>query len=500
MLNDFRKLFRQSLIYGLGTLSTKLVGFVLIPLYTHNFPLSQFGVLGLLEVCAQVVISVFGFALYSGFFRWYWDKNAVDKRGSLFFTITVFQVGIAVLTYVSALPFLGVLSEKIIGSPEYGNLLRLMLLSSLFQLVLVMPNTLLRLQEKPWLFTLANTLQFVFSLSVTVYFIVFRKAGIEGVYYGQIAGSLAYTAVLLRFALRNMVAKFELKLLKEIIVFCFPLFLSGMALVILNVTDRFFINHLGQLSDVGLYSYGFKLANTLNVFLVTSVSFAIQPMIYSMMDAPGNKRFYAKLLTYYTFGTLVFGLALMVFGMEIAKIFAKRADYFDAWHIFPFIVFSIVFGMMKDVAVTGMNIAKKTAWIAATVVVTAIINLVFNGLLIPVWGNQGAALSKLLAMMAFFALTLYASQKQYPIPYEMKRISIMLVTAAILYCISLLFNGLHVSLRLGAKTAIILAFPFMLYLLGFYEVDELQIIRNFYKKWRNPVNFKSNIRLLVQKH
>jgi len=500
MIADFRKLFRQSLIYGLGTLSTKLVGFVLIPLYTQNFSIARFGVLGLLEVSAQVVISVFGFALYSGFFRWYWDKNAMDKRGSLFFTITVFQIGIAVFTYISALPFLGVLSKQIIGSAEYSNLVGLMLLSSLFQLILVMPNTLLRLQERPWLFTLANTLQFVFSLSVTVYFIVFRQAGIEGVYYGQITGSLAYTAVLLRYTLRNMVAKFETRMLKEIIVFCFPLFLSGMALVVLNVTDRFFINHLGRLADVGLYSYGFKLANTLNVFLVTSVSFAIQPMIYSMMNAPGNKQFYAKLLTYYTFGTLVFALALMVFGMEITKLFAKRVEYFDAWHIFPFIVFSIVFGMMKDVAVTGMNIAKKTTSIAITVVITAVLNLILNMLLIPVWGNQGAALSKLLAMMVFFILTLYASQKQYPIPYELKRISIMLVTAALLYGVSLFFNNWNVILRLSAKSFLVIAYPFVLYLLGFYEAVELQMIQGFCKKWGSPRNIAANVSQLVKKH
>jgi O-antigen/teichoic acid export membrane protein len=99
MLADFRKLFRQSAIYGLGTLSTKMAGFVLIPLYTKNFSVAQFGVLGLLEVSAAVVLSFFGFALYSGFFRWYWDKSAEGKKESLFFTVTIFQAGIVILTY-----------------------------------------------------------------------------------------------------------------------------------------------------------------------------------------------------------------------------------------------------------------------------------------------------------------------------------------------------------------------------------------------------------------
>jgi len=499
MLADFRKLFRQSAIYGLGTLSTKLAGFVLIPLYTKSFSVAEFGVLGLLEVSAAVVISFFGFSLYSGFFRWYWDKGSDGKKESLFFTVTVFQIGIAIAAYFAALPFLKSLSVLILGSTEYSYLLQMMLISSLLQLILIMPNTLLRLQEKPWLFTLANVVQLVFSLTVTVYFVGFKKAGIEGIYYGQIVGSIAFASVLLRYTFKNMVFRFEAALLREIIVYCLPLFMSGVALVMLNVTDRYSLSILGNMADVGLYSYGFKLANTLNVFLITSVNFAIQPMIYRMMNAPDNKRFYAKLLTYYTFGTMFFALGMMVFGMEITKLFAKRVEYFDAWYIFPFIIYSIVFGMMKDVATTGLSITKKTKVIAFTVIITAALNLLLNAVLIPLMGNLGAALSKLLSMIVFFALTYYYAQKVFTIPYEMKRIVIMLVVAAIMYLVSLLFNSWDLLPRLALKSLLILSFPFVLYFLRFYELVEMVRVKSGWEKWKNPSEFSNNIQRLIKK-
>ncbi len=499
MLADFRKLIRLSAIYGLGTLSTKLAGFVLIPLYTRSFSVTQFGVIGLLEVSAVVVISFFGFSLYSGFFRWYWDKSAEKKKESLFFTVTLFQIVVVILAYFALLPFLKDFSKLILDAPDYAYLLKLMLISSLIQVVLLMPNTLMRLQEKPWLFTLANVLQLVFSLSVTVYFIVYRHAGIEGIYYGQIAGSIAFASVLIRYTIRNMVFKFETELLREILIYCFPLFFSGVALVILNVTDRYSIKVLGNMADVGLYSYGFKLANTLNVFLITSVNFAIQPMIYRMMNDPDNKKFYARLLTYYTFITMIFGLALMIFGMEITKLFAKRVEYFDAWYIFPFIIFSIVFGMMKDVATIGLSISKKTQVIAATVIITAILNLVFNIVFIHLWGNQGAAFSKMLSMLVFFTLTLYYAQKVYPIPYELNRIALMLIIAAGLYGISVFFNQWDIIPRLVAKSILIFSFPFALYLFKFYQPVELIALHSGWNKWRNPAEFQENIRRLIKK-
>ena len=499
MLAELRKLFRQSAIYGLGTLSTKLAGFVLIPLYTKNFSVAEFGVLGLLEVSAAVVMSFFGLSLYSAFFRWYWDKGSEGKKESLFFTVTLFQIGVVIAAYFGSLPFLESVSHLLLNSPDYSNLIRLMLISSLLQLVLVMPNTLLRLQEKPWLFTLANTVQLVFSLTVTVYFVWYRHAGIEGIYYGQIVGSIAFASVLLRFTLKNMVFRFETELLRKMLAYCLPLFMSGVALVMLNVNDRYSLKALGNMADVGLYSYGFKLANTLNVFLITSVNFAIQPMIYRMMNAPDNKRFYAKLLTYYTFGTMIFGLGMMVFGMEITKLFAKRIEYFDAWYIFPFIIYSIDFGMMKDVATTGLSVSKKTKVIAVTVVVTWALNLILNNILIRLIGNQGAALSKMLSMMVFFALTLYFAQKVYPIPYELKRIALLLMVGAFLYGISLLINPLNTIPRLATKSILIVLYPFILHVFNFYEAVELDRIRGGWDKWLNFGELTENMKRLIKK-
>lgn len=253
------------------------------------------------------------------------------------------------------------------------------------------------------------------------------------------------------------------------------------------------------MADVGLYSYGYKLANTLNVFLITSVNFAIQPMIYRMMNDPVNKKFYARLLTYYTYGTMIVALAMMVFGMEITKLFARRVEYFDAWYIFPFIIYSIVFGMMKDVVTTGLSISKKTKVIAFTVIVTAVINLVLNIVLIRLWGNQGAALSKMLSMLVFFTLTLYYAQRNYLIPYEMKRIALMLILAAGLFGISVFFNSWDLIPRLVAKLFVILSYPFILYLFRFYNPVELSVLRSGWAKWHNPGEFKQNVLRLIKK-
>jgi O-antigen/teichoic acid export membrane protein len=204
-------------------------------------------------------------------------------------------------------------------------------------------------------------------------------------------------------------------------------------------------------------------------------------------------------MTYYTYGTMLAGLVMMVFAPEIAKLFAKRVEYFEAWQIFPFIIYAVIFGMLKDLATTGLSITKHTKIIAVTVIISAVVNIVLNYLLIRLMGNHGAALSKLLTMIVFFALTLHYSQKVYPIPYELKRVAILLAIAAIFFFISLLFNGLPVILRLACKSMLVLAYPFVLYFLKFYSSVEITMIRSGWEKWSNLSDFKTNVNRLINK-
>jgi O-antigen/teichoic acid export membrane protein len=280
------------------------------------------------------------------------------------------------------------------------------------------------------------------------------------------------------------------------LVFCYPLILSAISGVIFNVTDRYSLKILGDLQNVGIYSLGFKITNTLNVFVITSVMFAIQPMIYKMMDAPENKRFYSKLLTYLTFGLMFFVLGIMLFGKEIIKLFAQKPDYWDAYQIIPFIAYAILFGMFKDIAVTGLNITKKTKIIAVTVALMAGLNIILNFIFIPFLHNIGAALSKLISQIIFFIIIYRSSQKVYFVPYELGKLMKMLLLGVVLYLLSLFTTDMQLLWRLIIKTGMIVAFPIVLYFMNFYEKIELQTIRQGWHKWHNISKWKENFKNL----
>ena len=123
MLANLKLALKNSIIFSLGPLSAKLAGFILIPLYTSQFNTAEFGVLGLIEVSMQAVISVFSLGLYWAFNRWYWDKEYQDKQKSMFFTILIFLFFTSIFIFLLFKPFSSNVSFFLFESEKYSYLL-----------------------------------------------------------------------------------------------------------------------------------------------------------------------------------------------------------------------------------------------------------------------------------------------------------------------------------------------------------------------------------------
>jgi O-antigen/teichoic acid export membrane protein len=279
-------------------------------------------------------------------------------------------------------------------------------------------------------------------------------------------------------------------------VYGFPLLLANIAAALLNVIDRFSLNSLTLLKSVALYTLAWKVTSVLKLVLVDSIKLALGPMMIKRINTPDNKRFYSKVLLYSSY-ILMFGIVgVSLFSFEIIKIITTSKAFWDAVIIVPVLSLSIFFVNMKEVTVYGLHIAKKTKIIGFIVVLDTILSLALNILLIPIWNIMGAAIATILSQFVYWFACYYFSQKVFFVPYELKKIITLFVTGAILCFLSLLINPLDLFPRLLIKTFCLISFPFILYLLKFYEPVELQSIRGFVNKWSKIKNLKSNLNSL----
>ena len=217
-------------------------------------------------------------------------------------------------------------------------------------------------------------------------------------------------------------------------------------------------------------------------------------MIIQKIHAPDNMRFYSKILLYSSYVLMMGIIAVSLFSFELIKVMAKSNQYWEAYVIVPILCLSVFFVNLKDISTNGLFIVKRTKILGSIVFVASVLNLLLNIALIPLWGIVGAAIATLTAQLIYWLITYYYSQKEYPIPYEINKILIMLVVGGILSCAGLVINDLSLPLRLIIKSACIISFPFILGLFNFYEPVELQAIRGFVIKWSDLKRFGDNIK------
>jgi len=498
LIEDIRATVKDAFVYGLGNLSVKLIGFVLLPLYLQRLTPADYGVLGLLEVTTQVLVQLFGLELYQALMRWYWDPDHRHQQRAMFFTVLVFLSGVVILLTLGLLPLTEKISGWLFRSKNYDFLVRLMLLSVALQVVTLIPSTLLRVQSKPGLYSVTHILNLSVSLGLTIFFIVSLGMKVEGIYLAQIAGYVFNLLILSGFIVRQIEWRFEGKLLKAMLKYSLPFVASSVAGMFLVLADRYILNYFGGLADVGVYSLGFKISNTIKVLIISSVQLAIYPIMFKMVDQPHARRFYSKVMTYLTFGTMIFILGVSLYGREIVKFFTGNRAYWEAFRIIPLLCFSILFGMLKDTATIGLAIVKKTQLIASLIVAMSLLNIGLNILLIPHYQALGAALAALLTQMLFFGAMLYFAQRHYPVPYEIAKIFKMIIVAGGMVGLSFGMGGWPLLLRIGSKLGLIILYPIALYFWRFYEPIEQLRLREIWKKWRHIRAWKTNLNQLFE--
>lgn len=499
MIGDLKQTFWKSAVYALGNVATKLIGLILIPLYTNveYFSVSDYGAMGILEITSQVLVAILGLSLAQSLTRWYWDSDFVEKQRSVFFTSLFLMVGLSIFFIVLLYPFSGFFSQTLFQNNDSSYIIKLVLISSGLQVISNHILALAKLQGKALLYSLNNIIKLSITLGLTIYFIVGCHKKLDGIFEAQVIGAAFSLIILLPYSLKNSELKFEWLILKDMLIFGYPLIIASISGVFFSVIDRYFLNFMRGLDDVGIYNLGYKLSSTLNVVVITSVQLALSPLMMKKMNDPENKRFYSKVMTYFSFVLMFAIIALSLFSLEGIKLFVNNTIYWNSVNIVAILSFATLFGMMKDQALIGLHITKKTKITGTVIVIATAINIILNAIFIPWWGIYGAAIGTLISQIAFFGIIYYKAQRAYYIPFEIAKIFKIIIVGGILLAIGLLLNPVNPWVRIPVKLFLLAFYFIILYYLNFFDASEKEAIHRIYHTWKNPGSISENIKRLM---
>lgn len=494
MLNDLKKTLKHTIIYGLGNVLSKLVGLILLPLYTEHLTTEEYGVLALLEVTSQLAIVFFTFKIPQAMLRWCSTEKDPDKEKSIIYTSLISVLLLGLLVFILGAPFSRDFSLFIFGTEKFTLYFTVVFLWATFGIIIEMPLSLMRLKEKSVFYGVINLSRFITVLGLNIYFIAYAKYGVLGIVLGNLIGNMVFAFASYPFVHKHINFKFHFPLFKELFNYGFPLSFSALSVYLLSFGDRYILQYFLPLSSVGIYSLGYKLASFINVFILQAFQLGYAPYAYKMLNTQSAGRYFSKVMTYFVFVLTFTVLGLSIFSEEIVKLLAKREEYYVAYTVVPIIAFAFLLRGINYIFALAFQFVKKTSLQATLITGGMILNILLNFVLIPYLDIYGAAISMALSLMTMNIVAYYFAQKSYKIPYELKKIFLLLIYGCLLYLSSLLITGLPAIAELFFKLLLLMIFPFGLLLFNFYEPIELTRIRQSWHKWKNPRRWKDNFK------
>lgn len=495
MLKEIKQTAKHSIVYAIGNFGTKFVGFLLIPFYTNPALLStnDYGALAVLEATLAVLVGILSFSMESSFSRWFWDKKFVNEQKSIFFTSFSFLLLILLPATISLSYFANEISSLIFGNTNFSFLIKLTIFTAAFQIFNNFTLILLRLKSKSIFFVSIQIFKLISLLLLIIWGLKYKGLGLLAICQASLIVEAIAFLLLIPTIIKNTQLKIQLNVLKNMISYSFPLMLASLSGVLLSVADRYMLNSMEGLDRTAIYSVGYRIANTLRMLITMSLALALLPLQMKKIDEAGNQQFYAKIFKYSSFIFSVSLLALSLFSLEALKIITGSPIYWEAHGVVCLISFALLFNQLKNDAMMGLIIKKRTNIVGLLVLFTSLINIGLNILLIPIWDIYGASVATLLSQLSFFIMVYFTAQRIYYIPFELRNTLVLIVVLAIFVLIGLLVADLNIGLRLVIKLILLVLFPFVLLLMNYYNKSEKEAATLVFNTWRKPSKLKENI-------
>lgn len=464
---SLKNLFKQTAIYGIATVVPRMFSFLLTPLYTSPgvMNLAQYGKVSIIFSWIIFFNVMLAYGMETAFFRFY---NSDDKKRVLS-TSTISLIWSSIIFLVVALLGRNYMA-KILGiDSEYITLTIWVLV---LDALVIIPFSRIRAEGRPIFYALVKIGNVVFNLFLNVFFLLWlpdlAKTNPEGfwaslynpgfevgyVFLANVLSSLATFIVLLPHYIR-LSWNFDKTLWKRMMHYAIPVMIAGIAYAINESFSRPLMQYMNvPEAEIGTYSACYRLALFMTLF-TTAYRLGIEPFFFSQAGAANAQQTYALITKYFIiFGSAIL-LGVIVFADLFKLILLRDKAYWQAMDVVPPVIIGAFFlGIYTNLSV-WYKLSDRTKMGAYISIFGAVITIVFNIALIPIWSYMGSAIGTVAAYGAMMVISYLLGNKYYPIPYDLKRIGSYLALSITLslvyfYCFrENYFVGLGVLLVFG---------------------------------------------------
>jgi O-antigen/teichoic acid export membrane protein len=477
MSNSQQATERRPLPTAVG-FAVKLVAFALLILYTHYLSPADFGVLVLLYVTMRILDTVVTQGMTSAVLRAH-DvdfKDAPHERREAVSTALFYSVGSAALLFGILALLARPLSAVVTTDEQWAPLLRLMFLAGLLRAAQSVPRQLLQSAGRKR--DVIRLLEFATAALLNVYFLVIEGMGLAGIVYSEVAREGVFLIVHAFTLRRTLRPTFSRSHLAQLLRNGLPRVPRGLPLTILSVNDRYFLMHLVGATQLGLYAVAYRFAEIVEDGAVRPL-LQRWPRLHAELIADekdGGQRLLGRFATYLVaIGGLV-ALGVCVFAEPLLRL-AAPPEYLEAARFVPLLSLALLLAGAHRLFLLGLRTVHRTGSLPRMLTAAALLSLVCNAWLVPRHGALGAAVAAMLTSLFLTVVAWRSDRRWFGARVEWDRILRVVVALGLTFTVGRWVTPENLIGQLASACALVLLYPALLGVFGFYSLAELEMLR-----------------------
>ncbi|MBQ9555117.1 MAG: oligosaccharide flippase family protein [Muribaculaceae bacterium] len=384
-------------IYAIGNIGSKLITFLMVPLYTHYVETDDFGYYDLCFTVCMLLVPFVTLQLRDGAFRFLLDCDDEHRKErivtfvsrTLAITLTLSLLVAAALALFTDIHYLGYV---------VGLLVAMSLQEVYLQVFRGLGNN--------RAFVMVGILSALGIGVLSTLFVVGMGWGIKGIFLANIlARVFALLLVEARVRLISRHTRWKLKVGivgREIIRYTLPLLPGSLCWWLTGSSDRLFITHYLGLDVNGLYAVAIRFTGIINTLAIIFYQ-AWQETAILQYNSPDRDRFFSKMFNSYIF-LLAFLLIGYVFMLKMNYDWLVAVEYQESLnYIYPLGLSAVIFAIAAFFDM-GYQCAKDTKRTLPAIVLAAIVNVGLNFTLIKPLGVYGVITT---VLVTYLVLVIY---------------------------------------------------------------------------------------------
>lgn len=402
-----KNLIKGIIIYSIGNFGTKILSFLIVPLYTYYISTESMGIYDLLITTVNLLAPLVTLQISDAAYSWMIQKRKSNSK-CIAATIHLLIFNTILVTILITLVYF------IHPFKYYVEFILLLATSNILTVI----QKLLRGIQNQKLFAFSGIFYTAIFLTLNIIQICIFNKGIQSLLLSSIIANIITIIIIFIIEKRvriNLFGKIDTYLIKSMLRFSIPLIPNQLSWWVINSSDRYIIGFFLGNSANGIFSIAYKFPTILQM-IMTLFNTAWQDVSISDTNK-NNGKYYSQVFK--NLYRLSFSLLFLLVPLtKLAIILVMESSYKMAAYYVSFLYLGTVFQSFSSFYGVGYLRGKNTKNASTTSIYGAIVNIVVNLVLIKFIGLQAAAISTFLGFLIMWIIREKQNRRELGIRIE----------------------------------------------------------------------------------